>query len=52
MVMDDRWGDVRIMITSEGGEDPLVILASQKVCADHNRLANDLEVDTYLDGVG
>jgi hypothetical protein len=35
-----------------GGEDPLVILASQKLCGDPNTLANELEVDTYLDEVG
>jgi hypothetical protein len=44
--------DVRIAITQRRDDDPLVILASQKICADHNRIANELEMDTYLEEIG
>jgi len=44
--------DVRTAITQRRDDDPLVVLASQKICADPNTLANELKVDTYLDGVG
>jgi hypothetical protein len=37
--------DVKITITQQRGDDPIVILVSQKICADPNRLANDLEVE-------
>jgi hypothetical protein len=43
--------DVRITIR-RGDDDPLVVLVSQKICADPNSLANELEVDTYLEEVG
>ena len=43
--------DAKITITQRG-DDPLAILVSQKVCADPNHLANDLEVDTYLEEMG
>jgi hypothetical protein len=43
--------DVRITIRRRS-EDPLVMVVSQKLCGDPNNLVNELEVDTYLDGVG
>jgi hypothetical protein len=43
--------DVKVTIRRRG-EDPLVVLASQKLCADPDTLANELEVDTYLEEVG
>jgi hypothetical protein len=43
--------DVKVTIRRRG-DDPLVMVVSQKVCADPNTLANELEVDTYLEEVG
>jgi hypothetical protein len=39
--------DTKITITKGLGEDPITILVSQNICADPNRLANELIVDTF-----
>jgi hypothetical protein len=39
--------DTKITITKGLGEDPITILVSQNICADSNRLANELIVDTF-----
>ena len=39
--------DTKIIITKGLGEDPITILVSQNVCADSNRLANELIVDAF-----
>jgi hypothetical protein len=39
--------DTKITITRGLGEDPITILVSQNMCADPNRLANELIVDAF-----
>jgi hypothetical protein len=39
--------DAKITITQGLGEDPITILVSQNICADPNRLANELIVDAF-----
>ena len=54
-VYEFKSADVRIEVSGfdakitvlQRGRDPLVMVLSQKVCADPNRLANELEVDTF-----
>jgi hypothetical protein len=54
-VYEFKSADVRIKVSGfdakitvlQRGRDPLVMVLSQNVCADPNRLANELIVDTF-----